>query len=56
MTECTRHESPNFLHNLIAELYPTDIRTQSIGITQATFLIGGATCLKFFPNMKNAIG
>ena len=44
------------LHNLIAELYPTDIRTQSIGITQAIFLIGGATCLKFFPNMKNTIG
>ena len=44
------------LHNLIAALYPTDIRTQSIGITQAIFLVGGATCLKFFPNMKTAIG
>ena len=44
------------LHNLIAELYPTDIRTQSIGITQAIFLVGGATCLKFFPDMKTAIG
>ena len=44
------------IHRLTAELYPTDIRTQAIGITQAIYLIGGATCLKFFPNMKNAIG
>ena len=44
------------LHNLVTESYPTDIRAQSIGITAAIILIGGSTCLKFFPNMKNAMG
>ena len=40
----------------MAESYPTDIRTESIGITQAIFLINGALCIKFFPEMKSAIG
>ena len=44
------------IQSLQAESYPTEIRTESIGITQAQFLVSGAICIKFFPDMKNAIG
>ena len=44
------------IQGLMAESYPTDIRTESIGITQAIFLINGALCIKFFPEIKGAIG
>ena len=44
------------LHQLLSELYPTEIRTQSIGITQACFLGTGAIMVKFFAEMKNGIG
>ena len=44
------------LHTLMSECYPTDIRTQAIGITHATYLASGAVVVKFFPEMKDAIG
>ena len=44
------------LHTLMSEVYPTEIRTQSIGITQATFLAMGAIGVKLFPEMKNSMG
>ena len=44
------------LHTLMSEVYPTEIRTQAIGITQASFLASGAIGVKFFPEMKNAMG
>ena len=44
------------LHQLLSELYPTEIRTQSIGITQACFLGTGAIMVKFFAEMKNGMG
>ena len=40
----------------MSEIYPTEIRTLAIGITQAIFLAFGAICVKFFPEMKEAIG
>ena len=43
------------LHQLLSEVYPTEIRTQSIGITQACFLATGAIMVKFFAEMKSAI-
>ena len=44
------------LHTLMAEVYPTEIRTQAIGITQACFLASGAFGVKFFPEMKLGMG
>ena len=44
------------LHTLMSEVYPTEIRTQAIGITQASFLASGAIGVKFFPEMKDVIG
>ena len=41
---------------LVTELYPTEIRTQSIGITDTlSFAVGGANML-LFPDIKNLIG
>ena len=40
----------------MSECYPTDIRTQSIGITRSFVMICYAACVKFFPDMKSAIG
>ena len=40
----------------LAESYPTEIRTQAIGINQSLFLASGALCLKMFPVMKTTIG
>ena len=44
------------MHMLIAELFPTEIRTQSIGITESITLASGALAIKLFPNFKEAIG
>ena len=44
------------LHTLIAELFPTEIRTQSIGITEAICLACGAMVVKLFPNLKETFG
>ena len=40
------------LHTLLSEVFPTDIRTQSIGLVQGTFLATGALSVQFFPQMK----
>ena len=41
------------LHLLLSELFPTEIRTQSIGLVQASHLACGAIAMNFFPQMKN---
>ena len=40
----------------MSEIYPTEIRTLAIGISQAALMAFGAICVKFFPEMKEAIG
>ena len=40
------------LHSLLSEVFPTEIRTQSIGLVQAANLAMGTVCIKFFPEMK----
>ena len=44
------------LHSLLSEVFPTEIRTQSIGLVQASFLASGAVSVNFFPQMKNYMG
>ena len=41
------------LHSLMSEVFPTEIRTESIGLVQAVSVGSGAVCMKFFPEMKN---
>ena len=41
------------LHSLLSELFPTEIRTQAIGLIQAFDWGGWAISVKFFPEMKN---
>ena len=41
---------------LSSELYPTDIRTQAIGITEASFFASSAICVRFYPDMKHTLG
>ena len=41
------------LHSLMSEVFPTEIRTESIGLVQSFCLASGALCMKFFPEMKN---
>ena len=41
------------LHSLMSEVFPTEIRTESIGLVQAFSVASGAVCMKFFPEMKN---
>ena len=38
------------------EMFPTDIRTLSIGITQSTFLMSAFISVKVFPELRNLIG
>jgi hypothetical protein len=44
------------MHVLSGELYPTDIRTQAIGVQMSVFLAFGAAGVKIFPDMLNTIG
>ena len=44
------------LDTLMSEVYPTEIRTQAIGITQASISAFGAIGINFFPDVKNAMG
>ena len=37
----------------MSEVFPTEIRTESIGLVQAVSVASGAVCMKFFPEMKN---
>ena len=41
------------LHSLLSEVFPTEIRTQSIGLVQAVNLASGTICIRYFPNMKS---
>ena len=44
------------LNPLINEMYPTEIRTLSIGITWSAHLFSGFTSVKVFPELKDLIG
>ena len=44
------------LHTLLNELYPTEIRTLSIGLTQSALLLSGFSCVKVFPQLIHLIG
>ena len=44
------------IHILINEMFPTEIRTLSIGLTQSAFLISGFTTVKTFPALEESIG
>ena len=44
------------LHSLLGEVFPTEIRTQSIGLVWGTFLATGALSVHFFPQMKSYMG
>ena len=44
------------MNTLMNELYPTEIRTLSIGITQSALLISGFVTVKVFPDLKELIG
>ena len=39
----------------MSEIFPTEIRTQSIGLVESFTLASGAICMKFFPEMKNGM-
>ena len=40
------------LHSLLSEVFPTEIRTQAIGLVQALDWGNGAITVNFFPQMK----
>merc|ERR1719228_786372 len=40
----------------MSELFPTEIRTQSIGITEALYLASEGVGVKLFPEMRNSMG
>ena len=44
------------IHILINEMFPTEIRTLAIGITQSGFLLSGFTSVKMFPTLKESLG
>ena len=44
------------LYSLIGELFPTEIRTFSVGITEAIYYVFAAIVIKFFPQMKSTMG
>ena len=43
------------MQSLMSEVFPTDIRTESIGLVTAVSVSSGAICMKFFPDMKNLL-
>ena len=44
------------IHILLNEMFPTEIRTLAIGITQSGFLLSGFTSVKMFPTLKESLG
>ena len=44
------------LYTLMSELFPTEIRTQAIGITEALYLASEGVGVKLFPEMRNSMG
>ena len=43
------------IYPVMSEVFPTEIRTQSIGLVESFTLASGAICMKFFPEMKNGM-
>ena len=43
------------LHSLLGEVFPTEIRTLSVGIVQSVHFISGALVVKFYPDMKSSL-
>ena len=43
------------IYSVMSEIFPTEIRTQSIGLVESFTLASGAICMKFFPEMKNGM-
>ena len=43
------------MYTLLNELYPTEIRTESIALTETICLAIGATSLKLYPDLKNLL-
>merc|ERR1712156_550076 len=41
------------LHSLMGEIFPTEIRTQAIGLVQASDWASGALSISLFPQMKD---
>ena len=44
------------LYTLMSELFPTEIRTQAIGITEALYLASEGVGVKLYPEMRNSMG
>ena len=44
------------IYSVMSEVFPTEIRTQSIGLVEALTFASGALCIKFFPEMKYGMG
>ena len=44
------------LYSLMGELFPTEIRTFSVGIVESTYYFCTAIVIKYFPQMKLAMG
>ena len=44
------------LHILLNEMYPTNIRTLSIGITQSSYLLSNFAAVKLVPTLLNLMG
>ena len=44
------------LHILLNEMYPTNIRTLSIGITQSSYLLSNFAVIKLVPTLLNLMG
>ena len=40
------------IYSVMSEIFPTEIRTQSIGLVESFTFASGALCIKFFPEMK----
>ena len=40
------------IYSVMSEVFPTEIRTQSIGLVESFTFASGALCIKFFPEMK----
>merc|ERR1719362_2597752 len=43
------------IYSVMSEIFPTEIRTQSIGLVESFALVCGALIAKFFPEMKHGM-
>ena len=44
------------IYPVMSEVFPTEIRTESIGLVESFALVCGALIAKFFPEMKHGMG